>query len=308
MATPNVSRRRFLAQTVAVPAAGWLAAAVARSPAQAAEAAKPAGWQIGIYTRPWAQWEYRVALDAIAEAGFKCAGLMTAKAKGGLVLSMESSLDEAHAVGQEARKRGLAIVSVYGGGFPLKKDSLEEGIRGLRKLIDNTAAAGCSALMLGGTGNPAQQRAYYKTVAACCDYAAEKGMNLSVKPHGGTNATGPQCRKCIELVGHKSFGLWYDPGNIFFYSEGKLDPVDDAATVDGLVRGMSVKDYKHPRRVDVTPGTGQVNFPAVMARLAKGGFTSGPLVVECLAPGDLRFLLAEAKKARQFIEHVVQTR
>ncbi len=156
--------------------------------------------------------------------------------------------------------------------------------------------------MLGGTGNPQQQTAYYKTVAACCDYAAQQGVGISVKPHGGTNATGPQCRKCIEAVGHKSFGLWYDPGNIFFYSDGKLDPADDAATVDGLVRGMSVKDYKHPKRVDVTPGTGQVNFPAVMARLKKGGFTSGPLVIECLAPGDLKSLLAEAKKAREFVE------
>jgi len=50
---------------------------------------------------------------------------MTAKGKGGLVLSMESSLDEAHAVGEDARKRGLTIVSVYGGGFPA-----EEGLAG----------------------------------------------------------------------------------------------------------------------------------------------------------------------------------
>ena len=43
-----------------------------------------------------------------------------------------------------------------------------------------------------------------------------------------------------------------------------------------------------------------------MARLKKGGFTSGPLVIECLAPGDLGFLLAEAKKARQFVEDLVR--
>ena len=59
---------------------------------------------------------------------------------------------------------------------------------------------------------------------------------MSVKPHGGQNATGPQCRKLIEQVGHKNFRLWYDPGNIFYYSDGNLDPVDDSATVDGLHR------------------------------------------------------------------------
>jgi len=303
MTTPRLSRRRFLAHSLAVPAAGWLTSRIDAAEAQAAPGAKPAGWQIGIFTRPWGQWEYRVALDAIAEAGFKHAGLMTAKGPGGLVLSMDTPLEEARKIGQEAKQRGLSIPCVYGGGFPL--ESLEKGIRGLRRLIDNTAAVGCPALMMAGVADPKQQVPYYKIIAACCDYAAEKKMGLSVKPHGGLNADGPQCRKCVELVGNKNFGLWYDPGNIFYYSQGKLDPVDDAATVDGIVRGMSVKDYLPPQRVDVTPGTGKVNFPAVMARLIKGGFTSGPLVIECLAPGDLKALVVEARKARAFLERLV---
>jgi sugar phosphate isomerase/epimerase len=107
-------------------------------------------------------------------------------------------------------------------------------------------------------------------------------------------------------VGKKNFGVWYDPGNVCYYSDGKLDPAEDAAAVDGLVRGMSVKDYRRPKRVDVTPGTGEVNFPAVMARLKKGGFTAGPLVIECLSPGDLRTLSEEAKRARKFVEELVR--
>ena len=132
--------------------------------------------------------------------------------------------------------------------------------------------------------------------------AAEKKIGITVKPHGGLNATGPQCRALIAKVGHPNFRLWYDPGNIFYYSDAKLSPVDDAATVDGLVAGMSVKDYRHPKEVLLTPGTGQVDFKAVMARLKKGGFTSGPLIVETLLAGDLPVLLAEAKKARTFVE------
>jgi sugar phosphate isomerase/epimerase len=74
---------------------------------------------------------------------------------------------------------------------------------------------------------------------------------------------------------------------------------------------MSVKDYKFvkdsktPNRVDVTPGTGQVDFPKVMARLKQGGFTGGPLVIECLDSGDLKATLEEAKKARRFVEQLV---
>jgi len=47
-----------------------------------------------------------------------------------------------------------------------------------------------------------------------------------------------------------------------------------------------------------------VDFPAVMARLKKGGFTGGPLVVECLEPGDMQQTLTEAKKARHFLEEL----
>jgi sugar phosphate isomerase/epimerase len=266
----QLSRRDFLGQTLKIGTAGLATSYAVALPTLAKKSEGP--WQIGCYTRPWGQYDYRLALDAIAEAGFKYAGLMTAKSKTGLVISVSTTLKEAEQVGEEVKKRGLKVPSVYGGGIPVEK-SLEAGIEGLRKLIDNCAACGAKNLMMGGTGNEKLYKPYYKAIAECCDYAAEKGIGISVKPHGGLNATGPQCRKTVEMIGHKNFRIWYDPGNIFYYSNGKLDPVDDAATVDGLVVGMCIKDYKHPKEVMVTPGTGQVDFPEVLAKLKKGGFT-----------------------------------
>jgi sugar phosphate isomerase/epimerase len=294
----QLSRREFLGKTVRLGTAGLAASCAAASPTLA-EGNGP--WQIGCYTRPWGQYDYCVALDAIAEAGFKYAGLMTAKSKTGLVISVSTTLEEAKRVGEEVKKRGLAIPSVYGGGIPVEK-SLKDGIEGLKKLIDNCAACGAKNLLMGGTSSEKLYEIYYKAIAECCDYAAEKGIGISIKPHGGLNATGPQCRKTVEMVGHKNFRIWYDPGNILYYSNGELDPLADAATVDGLVVGMCVKDYRHPKDVLVTPGTGKVNFPAVLTRLKKGGFTRGPLVVECLERGDLKQTLVEAKKARRFLE------
>lgn len=307
MASKVATRREFVAHGLAISAAGL--AAWLPSPATAADAVaanKEGPWQIGIYTRPFAQVQYRAAFDAIAEAGFHCVGLMTIKSKNNLVVSMDSTEDEARQVGRDAAQRGLKIVSVYGGGFPLEKNSLEPGIKGLKRLIDNVVACACSELLLGGIGGEDQQAAYYQTVRECCDYAAQKGVSITLKPHGPLNATGPTCRKCCEMVGKKNFGVWYDPGNICYYSDAKLDPVEDAASVDGLVRGTSIKDYRHPKCVDVTPGTGQVDFPAVMARLKKGGFTAGPVVIECLNPSDLRSTIAEARKARQFVEQLLR--
>lgn len=299
----QMSRRDFLDKGLKFGAAGLAASYALQSPVMAKTAAADR-WQIGCYTRPWAKQDYRVAMDAIAEAGFKYVGLMTSNNKGGRVISVSTTLEEALQVGQEAKKRGLGIASAYGGGIPVEK-SLEAGIEGLKKLIDNCAACGAANLLMGGIGNQKLYDTYYKAIAECCDYAAEKGVGISIKPHGGLNSTGPQCRKTIESVNNKNFRIWYDPGNILYYSDGKLDPVADAATVDGLVVGVCIKDYQHPKKVDVTPGTGQVDFAGVMARLKQGGFTRGALVVECLAPGDLQQTLAEATKARQFVEKLV---
>ena len=313
----SITRRGFLSQTLSVSAATLAASRLAPRPAAAAARRDGnAAWRIGCYTRPWDNHDYRTALDAIAEAGFKHAGLMTtSRETGRFVISADTTEEDAEKVGREVTSRGMTIPSVYGGPIPVNK-SLEEGIAALKKLIDACTAAGARSLLLGGTGKEDLYETYYKAVAECCDYAAEKGLPITVKPHGGLNATGEQCRKCLESVGSRNFSLWYDPGNIYHYSDGKINPVDDAATVDGLVTvGMCIKDFtmstdgdQISKDVWVTPGTGMVDFPAVLAALARGGFTGGELVLETFSrtdPTDLKALLAEAKTARKFIETLV---
>jgi sugar phosphate isomerase/epimerase len=304
MSTANqISRRSFLSATAKLSAAGVAATCVeSLLGAEASGRIPRAGWQIGCYTRVFDQFDYPVALDAIAEAGFKYVGLLTTNTKQWIMIKTTTPVEEVQAMRAEAAKRGLKVLSVYGD-FSVG-ESVEAGIRGLKQLIDDAVICQCSNLMLGGTSDEKLYQAYYQTIAECCDYAAAKGVGLSIKPHGGQNATGIQCRKAIERVGKKNFGLWYDPGNIFYYSDGKLDPVEDAATVDGLVVGMSVKDYLPPKEVLVDIGSGKVDFAAVLARLKKGGFTHGPLIVECLARGPLESVKAAATKARQFLEQL----
>jgi sugar phosphate isomerase/epimerase len=310
----TITRRQFVERTVSAGVGCVLARGLTQRHAMADD--KPLhDWSIGIYTRPWDKYDYRVALDAIAEAGYQHAGLMTTTSEmGRLVISEKTTAEQVEEVVEELTSRGLKVPSVYGGGIPIA-ESLEAGIAGMRRLIDNCVSVGAQSLLMGGTANAKLYERYYKAIAETCDYAAEKGLPITVKPHGGFNATGAQCRKCIDMVGHQNFSLWYDPGNIYFYSDGKLDPVEDAASVDGLVKvGMCIKDFtmsvqegKISKDVWVTPGEGMVNFPEVLARLQKGGFTSGALVVECVNRGDgeLSTILAEAKKARSYMQELV---
>ena len=288
MKTDTLTRREFLLAATAALAAGC----AGTTPVEA-------GFQLGCYTRPFDAFDYRTALDAIAEAGYRHCGIMTAKGKSWFIITADTAPEEAAQVGAEVRQRGLRCASVYGD-YPPSAD-IAANVKALQRLIEHCAACGSPDLLLGGVGDAKLHDAYYRAIREVCDFAAAKGVRLTIKPHGGQIATGPQCRQAIEWVGHRNFRLWYDPGNIFYYSDGARNPVEDAATVDGLVVGMSAKDFLPPKEVMVTPGTGRVDFPAVFARLRQGGFTTGPVLVETLAKGDRKQLIAEAKKAREFL-------
>lgn len=296
------SRRDFLARSAAWGAGAALAATCL--PATGSEPSEEPTWQIGCFTRPFSRFEFAESLDGIAEAGFDYVGLMSIRLPAGSVGLHALSEEQAREVGEMVQQRGLKTLSNYYSGPPVA-ESLEDGIAATKKLIDNCQTAGCRSILMGGTGREELYEDYYRAIAECCDYAAERGVSIALKPHGGLNATGPQCRKAVELVDHENFSIWYDPGNIFFYSDGELDPVEDAPTVAGLVTGMCVKDYRHPREVALNPGDGQVDFPRLVRRLRAGGFTSGPVVLETLEAGDLPATIANARRARQFLEGIL---
>jgi sugar phosphate isomerase/epimerase len=299
---PQAMNRRAFGRTLA-------ALGLAAAPLNLTRAAdEPGRFDLGCFTRPWDQWDYRVALDGIAEAGFRHAGIMTSKGKSWVTINVASTPDEVREIARECAQRQLKIACIYGGDFPVAK-SVADGIAGLKTLIDHAALCSCPHLMLGGTTDETLFAPYYRVVRECCDYAALQGVRLSIKPHGGQNATGPQCRAILEQVGHSSFGLWYDPGNIFYYSKGQLDPVNDSTTVDGLVVGVSVKDSLPPQEVLVNPGTGKVQFSSVFRHLVRGGFRRGPVLIECLAKGTTPAeVTANARQARAFLEALPELR
>lgn len=313
---PSWGRRQFLqtsacvaASLAAAPHAFGQSAAEEGQSAAAGQSADTAdgseNWQLGCFTRPFSDFSFAQTLDGIAQAGYQAVGLMSIRLPGGSVALANASAEQAALVAQMAGERQLAVAATYYSGPPVQQ-SLQQGVAAMRKLLDNCETARCTTVVMGGTSNEQLYDDYYQAVADLCDYAAERSISLVLKPHGGLNATGPQCRRTIQRVGHPAFTLWYDPGNIYYYSDGQLDPVEDAATVDGLVTGMCVKDFEPPKNVAINPGSGKVDFPRVMQILQAGGFNSGPLIVETLAPGDLQTTIQNAQQARQRIQQWLQ--
>jgi sugar phosphate isomerase/epimerase len=247
-------------------------------------------------------------MDAVAEVGCKYIGLMTHKRKTRCVLTAQSTLDDAAKVKEEAKQRGLAIPSIYFGGFDMT--SRDKAVAELRHFIDLAAAAEAGSILLCGPDSPEQFDLYHSSVADCCDYALTKKVAVTIKPHGPPVGNSAELRNTVEKVGRKNFSVYYDPGNVFIYSRGKLNPLDDVSGVAGLVSGLIIKDYRSEPRgegtVSLTPGTGEVDFPAVFAKLKKGGFTSGPLLVEPPIGGDYDQIVGEARKVRRLLEDLVR--
>lgn len=306
----GASRRTFLGRAAAL--AGSAALAGPGSPGDPSSLLADEGsptvprsaWQLGCFTRPYSRFGYEETLDGIAAAGFTSVGLMTANLASGRVTLADANPAQIDEIRDLASRRDLAISVTYYGGPPVDR-SPDAGVQAMRRLVDHCHQAGCQAIVLGGTTKESLMPAYYDAVAAVCDHAADRGVALVLKPHGGLNATGPQCRQIVERVDHPAFRVWYDPGNIFYYSDGGLDPLDDVASVAGLVTGMCVKDFEPPKNVELNPGDGEVDFPGLMKRLIAGGFRSGPLVVETLAPGDLAATNENAAKAYRYLDSLL---
>ncbi len=307
--TPSdrLTRRSFLGRTTLSAAAGLAAYQLPLAASATAPGENPP-YTIAAYTRPFDKFDLPTALDMIVEAGFRSVGLMTSRSPDPskramyFPINLQLKPEDVEKIAGEVRQRRLQVLSVFGV-FDVGK-TVDDTVRHLHTLIDYSAIVGARNLLIGGTDQK-REETYYQAVKEACPYAAEKGMELAIKPHGGSNATGQECRKLITKVGRKNFRLYYDPGNIFFYSGGQLDPARDSATVDGIVSGLIIKDFRPPKDVMVNPGEGKVDFRAVLANLKRGGFTSGPIILETLAPGDRARLAAEARAARAFMQALI---
>ncbi len=247
---------------------------------------------LGAFTRPWSKVDPETAARDIASAGFEQAGLM--KFEGKLLLDHASTGEEAARVKRTFEARGLKVETslCY---FDLA--DVEQGKRELRAWVDLAARAGIKHLLTTGTHDEKRYENYFAVVSDCARYAAEKGVAIGLKFHGGMTATGEQCRRALERVGREGFAIWYDPGNIVYYDG--LDPLEELEPVARDTVGVCIKDCRGGKKgsVAITPGDGEVDFAAVFERLREADF-SGPMLVETLGPGEPA---AEARRAFEFL-------
>lgn len=271
----NPNRRRFLQQTgiVAAGAATFGPRTLAAKPA-------PPDWSIGCFNRPWGKWSYDDALDGLKNAGFKTTGLVGRhKTRPESLLTPDAPAEYLDQLKERIAARSLTPVNawIYG---PKARDH-KGAVTELKRLTDNAQRLGLTTLLSGGPRRNETVEYYSGVMAELVPYAAGKGIKIAMKPHGGDGA---EILRCLELIDHPNFGIWYDAGNIIYYTGA--DPVTELKGISSRVTGFCAKDCGGKSSpVMIQFGTGKVNFKKVFQVLKNAGI-GGPVMIECTGEAD----------------------
>lgn len=254
---------------------------------------------LGATTRPWNQWTFAEACQAIAAAGYTDVAPFAHDRV--VPLTADSTFEDVAAVRRVVEAAGLEP-SMLITNMKLQLPRAEAAAD-YRKVIDVAAEAGVTWVMNCGCADESLFTAYNDLFRECAPYAAEKGVHLVMKPHGGNGLTGRMMREVVEAVGHPNFTLCYDPGNIIYYTRGGLRPEIEVEPVKDQVSVCIIKDcvvVGGKPDVQVLPGEGLVDFDAVLGILMEAGFR-GPLYVECLGGTEWDDINDRAVRTREFI-------
>ena len=293
------NRRQFVRTTT-------LAAAAAAFAPATVPAADPVGvaWPIGCFNRPWvnaeAHWTLDTALDGIRDAGYRLAGLLT-PSPGEPLIAAEATAEYLAGVKAKIAARGLRANL---GALRLATPLVEaDAIKSLRQQIDHAQFLGLEYLLTFGVNQAADYETYYRAMADAAAYSQERGLRLVLKPHGGGSGAAEEITRCLEKVRHPNFKVWYDAGNIIYYT-GK-DPLEQLKPIAQHVTGFCAKDCDRPHgEVFLAFGTGKVDFAAVFHELKQAGF-HGPVMVECCAKpagATPAAITAAARQNRAYLE------
>ena len=242
-------------------------------------------------------------MNEIKAAGFKTTGLLT-RTKEEPFIGADAT--PAYLEGLKARIAASGLTANMGALRSRHDIPLEESIREVRTQIDNARFLALKYVLSFGADKPEEFAHYAKVMSTAAAYAQDKGIKLAMKPHGGISGASDEILRVIKTVDHRNFSIWYDAGNIIYYT-GK-DPVEELKPIAQHVTGFCAKDCAAPNSdVMIQFGTGKVDFLSVFKKLKSAGF-DGPVMVECCKVGQTPAeTTVNATANREFVERVLSS-
>lgn len=244
--------------------------------AEAASARDPL-WPLGCFNRPWYRWKFDDAMDGIKAAGYTRLGMLGGHKDDPLIGPGATPEYLANLKTRIAARKLTAVVGAFRVNYA---EPLPAAMAYARERIDNAHALGLPYLMTADDTKPEYYGHHVKVMAAAAAMAHERGIKLVFKPHGGDAAV---LLKLLKDVGHANFKIWFDAGNILYYT-GK-DPLAELDPLLEHITGFCAKDCTGQKgEAMIQFGAGKVDFVSLFARFKRAGFR-GPVLVECCAPG-----------------------
>lgn len=251
--------------------------------------------------RPWAQFPFERALDAIAAAGYDAVALPVHGVTS--VITSDTPAAQAREIGAAIDDYGLDLVVLSHAADLDRSD--DAALATLRGQLDHCARLGVRTLVDMGCPDLENGERYLRLMAAAAPCAAELGVTIAVKPHGGITRSAADTLSVVHRVGHEAFQICWDPGNLVHY--GGEPPGRGLAEAAPYIGAVGVRDHPagaiiRPGRgmpPALTPGDGMVDFVELYRILRTHGFT-GPSAVENVTKlGTVADLTAEADRARR---------
>src|SRR5262249_7567212 len=205
----SMNRRTFLQHTILGGTAATLG--VSRAPSLAASVR----WPIGCFNRPWTTWSFDETLKQIKGAGYQTTGLLT-RTRDEPFIGADAAPEYLARLKQRLAASGLTANM---GALRTRHDiPLADSIREARRQVDNAAALALTYILSFGVDKPEEYEHYYKVMSDAAAYAQERRIRVVMKPHGGSSGASAEIAAAIKAVRHPNFTIWYDAGNIIYYT------------------------------------------------------------------------------------------
>ncbi|MBI1760001.1 MAG: sugar phosphate isomerase/epimerase [Acidobacteria bacterium] len=288
-----MNRRDFIQSTVLTTTL----AALHTTPAVAAKV----NWPIGCFNRPWTKWSFDETLKQTKAAGYQTTGLLTTTRDEPFI---GAAATPEYLTKLKARLAANSLKANMGALRSRHNIPLQESIKEVRQQLDNAKFLGLQFALTFGVDKPEEYEHYYKVMSEAAAYAQDKKIKLVMKPHGGGSGASEEILRCINAVKQPNFKIWYDAGNIIYYT-GK-DPIEELKPIAQHVTGFCAKDCAAVKSdVMIQFGAGKVDFAGVFKTLKAAGY-KGPLMVECCKLGATpEETTANARANREFLEKVL---
>jgi sugar phosphate isomerase/epimerase len=244
--------------------------------------------ELGAFTQLYRAYAFDVALERLAQAGFRAIGVSTRHA-GVTIITPDTTRHELDNLRRRIEAFGLRP-RLIGGFAPQAGDPAVA----MRRSVQVAATLGCPFVTSHAPSPYADQpfgqrkramlqyeeaAAYLAALRDVAPLAEQSGVTIVLKPHSGITGTGADLADIVRLLDHPAVQVCYDAGNIAFF-EG-VDPAEDVVACAADVRVVAIKDHRGgPGNEQVPiPGAGIVDHERLFRALLAAGF-AGPCLIE----------------------------